>query len=197
MTFGLFIRRYWRIPLVAVLAAVLAFGASFAEKPTYKASTRLLLVEGSSNLLNSSGQSVNNPYGIDDATSAETLSETQAGLASSRAVATIVVNDLHLAAPKPVKHGAIHKVLSAAASMYAHVKAWLTEGFYKVPAPREEAIQSTEAAIVASDLAPSGGADTGQTDSYILGARRGKRKYRELVASADRSPTPRQRPSSR
>ena len=76
MTFHVFIRRYWRIPLVALLAAVLAFGASYVEKPTYIASTRLLLVEPSTSLLNSSGQPANNPFGVDDATSAVTLSET-------------------------------------------------------------------------------------------------------------------------
>ena len=41
-------------------------------------------------------------------------------------------------------------------------------GFYKTPERREKAIQTTESAISASDLAPSGGADTGQADSYIL-----------------------------
>jgi uncharacterized protein involved in exopolysaccharide biosynthesis len=168
MTLGLFLRRYWRIPLVAVLAAVLAFGASFVEKPSYRASTRLLLVEGSTSLLTSSGQVASSPYGVDSATSAQTLSETQAGLASSRAVATIVVDKLHLDAPKPAKHGVIHSIEGAAASMYAHLKAFLTAGFYKVPPRREAAIQATEASIVATDLAPSGGPDTGQTDSYIL-----------------------------
>jgi uncharacterized protein involved in exopolysaccharide biosynthesis len=168
VTFNLFLKRYWRIPLVAVLAALLAFGASFAEKPSYKATSRLLIVEGNSNVLNSSGNSVSGLTGVDDSTSAEALSETYAGLASSREVATIVVNKLNLAAPKKTSNGPIHFLEGALATTYAHVKAWVTFGFYKSPPRREKAIQTTEAAITATDLAPAGGADTGQTDSYVL-----------------------------
>lgn len=168
MTTQLSINRYWRIPTVALIAAVLAFGASYIEKPAYVATARILMVEGSASLLNGSGQPVSNPLGVDGATSAQTLSETQAGLASSRAVATIVVDALHLAAPKPAKHGILHSIVAAAAGAYAHVKAWLTHGFYTVPNHREQVIQATEAAIVVSDLAPSGGPDTGQSDSYVL-----------------------------
>jgi uncharacterized protein involved in exopolysaccharide biosynthesis len=168
VTFNLFLKRYWRIPLVAVLAALLAFGASFAEKPSYKSTSRLMIVEGNSNVLNSSGNSTTGLTGVDDSTSAEALSETYAGLASSRQVATIVVNKLNLAAPKASSHGPIHWLEGALATTYAHTKAWVTFGFYKTPPRREKAIQTTEAAIKAADLAPAGGADTGQTDSYVI-----------------------------
>lgn len=168
MTFNLFLKRYWRIPLVALLAALLAFGGSFVEKSSYKATTRLLMVEGAANVLNSSGQPVNGLTGVDDSTSAQALSETQAGLASSRAVATIVVNKLNLAAPTKPSHGIIHAIGGGLASAIAHAKAWLTVGSYKTTPRREKAIQTTESAITASDLAPAGGADTGQTDSYVL-----------------------------
>jgi uncharacterized protein involved in exopolysaccharide biosynthesis len=56
----------------------------------------------------------------------------------------------------------------ALATTYAHVKAWVTVGFFRTQPLREKTIQSTEAAITATDLAPSGGNNTGQTDSYVL-----------------------------
>jgi len=170
VTFKLFLKRYWRIPLVAVLASLLAFAASFAMKPSYTSTTRLLIVEGSTTLLNSSGQPISSQSGsIVDSGMAQTLAETQAGLASSREVATMVVDKLHLDAPKPPQHGVIHWLEGAAASTYAHLKGWVTAGFYKTAPRREKAIQTTESAITGSDLAPSGGStNTGQPDSYIL-----------------------------
>ncbi len=44
----------------------------------------------------------------------------------------------------------------------------MTAGFYRSPPPREKAIQTTEKAIVASDVAPAGGPETGQANSFIL-----------------------------
>jgi uncharacterized protein involved in exopolysaccharide biosynthesis len=153
---------------VALLAALLAFCASFVEKPAYKATSRMLVVEGSTPLLNSSGQPTNDQTGVDGATSAQTIVETLGGLASSRQVATMVVDKLDLDAPQPPVHGPVHWLEYAAASTYAHVKAWVKSGFYKTPAPREKAIQGVEAAITVNDLAPTGGPDTGQADSYVL-----------------------------
>ena len=43
VTLRLFFRRYWRIFLVALLGALVAFGASFAVTPTYTSSTRMLI----------------------------------------------------------------------------------------------------------------------------------------------------------
>jgi uncharacterized protein involved in exopolysaccharide biosynthesis len=168
VTLRLFLKRYWRIPLVALLGALVAFGASFAVSPSYTASTRMLIQSRSTTLLDSTGQPISQQPGVNDVDLAKTLSETQAGLASSREVATMVVDQLHLDAPKPAKHGPIHWLEGAAASSYVHLKAWVTAGFFKQADRREKAIQTTEAAITASDLAPSGGADTGQADSYIL-----------------------------
>jgi uncharacterized protein involved in exopolysaccharide biosynthesis len=162
--------RYWRIPVVALLAGVLAFVASFAESKVYTSQTRLLIVEGSTTLLNSSGQPISNGGGstLNASALAQTLAETQAGLASSREVATMVVDELHLDRPQPSKSGPIHSLEHAAASAYAHLKGWLTSGSYVSLPPREKAIQNAEKNITASDLAPTGGPDTGQADSFIL-----------------------------
>lgn len=167
MTSTSFLGRYWRVPVVALLAAVLAFGASFGMKKSYTSNTRMLIVEGSTTLLSSSGQPISSQPGVNSPALAQTLAQTQAGLASSRQVATIVVDKLHLDRPKP-KHGIIHAVENAASSILGHLKGWVMSGTYSTLPPREKAIQSTEKAVVASDLAPTTGPDTGQTDSYIL-----------------------------
>ncbi len=168
MTIRLFFRRYWRIFLVALLGALVAFGASFAVTPTYVSSSRMLIQARTVTMLSGTGTPLQNQTGLNEIDAAKTLSQTEAGLASSREVATMVVDQLHLDAPKPAKHGPIHLLEAAAASTYAHVRAWITSGFYKTPQRREKAIQTTEAAIKGSDLAPSGGADTGQPDSYVM-----------------------------
>jgi len=46
VTTSLFLRRYWRVALVAVLGALIAFGGSFMNEPTYASSTRLLSAGG-------------------------------------------------------------------------------------------------------------------------------------------------------
>jgi uncharacterized protein involved in exopolysaccharide biosynthesis len=168
VTLRLFFRRYWRIFLVALLGALVAFGASFAVTPSYTSGTRVLIQARSSSIISSTGTPIQNQPGVNDVDPAKTLSQTMAGLVSSRAVAVMVVDQLHLDAPKKAQHGPIHWLEGAAASTYAHVRAWITAGFYKQMDRREKAIQSTESGVKGSDLAPTGGADTGQPDSYIL-----------------------------
>jgi uncharacterized protein involved in exopolysaccharide biosynthesis len=168
MTFSLFLRRYWRIPVLALLTALLAFGASFAEKASYTSTTRLLILDGSTTLLNSTGQPLSSQSAVNESAMAQTLSETQAGLVSSREVATMVVDQLHLDRPSSNTGGPIHWLEGFAASTYAHVRAWITAGFYRSTPRREKAIQTAEANITGSDVAPTGGPDTGQADSFIL-----------------------------
>lgn len=170
MTFSNLKSQYWRIPVVAILAALLAFGISFAVKPTYTSTARLLIVEGSTTLLNGQGQQLGSQPGSNIVTGslAQALAETDGGLASSREVATMVVDKLHLTQPKHASHGIIHALEGALATTYAHIRAWITAGFYRNQAPREKAIQNTEKAITGADLAPNGGPDTGQADSFIL-----------------------------
>jgi uncharacterized protein involved in exopolysaccharide biosynthesis len=168
VTLRLFFKRYWRIFLVALLGALVAFGASFAVSPSYQSRTRMLIQARSTSLLDSNGQPISAQPGVNDVDAAKTLSQTEAGLVSSRQIAVMVVDQLHLDAPKKAQHGPIHWLEGAAASTYAHVRAWITSGFYKSPTAREKAIQTTQSGIQGSDVAPAGGADTGQPDSYIM-----------------------------
>jgi uncharacterized protein involved in exopolysaccharide biosynthesis len=178
VTFSLFIKRYWRIGIAAVLAAMLAFLASFAVGPKYVSTSRMLLVEDSTTSLSSTGQSIGNEAGTPGASGlagalnapglAQTLSETQAGLVSSRQVATMIVNQLHLDKAQPSSGGPIHLLVHGLGSVYHHIKALVTYGTYVTLPAKEQAIQTVQSSVGAIDLAPAGGPDTGQADSFIL-----------------------------
>ncbi len=147
----------------------MAFVASFAVSAKYTSMTRMLLVEGSATSLSSTGQPIGNDSSALAASGlAQTLSETQAGLVNSREAAVMIVNQLHLAKPQPSKGGPIHDVTHGVASLYSHAKAWLTYGKYTTLSARENAIQGVQSSVSAIDLAPAGGPDTGQADSFIL-----------------------------
>ncbi len=49
-------RPYWRIPVLALLSALLAFGGSFLVTPQYTATTRLLIHGRDATFLNSTGR---------------------------------------------------------------------------------------------------------------------------------------------
>jgi len=165
----LFTERYWRIGVAAVLAGTFAFIASFAVAPKYVSTVRMLLVENSTTSLSSTGQPISDNTAVVDVSGlAQTLSETQAGLVSSREVATMIVNQLHLDTAQPPKGGPIQDVTHALESVYHHMKAWFTYGTYVTLPTREQAIQSVQSSVAAIDLAPAGGPDTGQADSFTL-----------------------------
>lgn len=175
MTTRTFLRQYWRIPLIAFLGALIAFAGSFVLQETYASSTRLLIRGRSTTFLTSSGQDLSQQPGVIDSSLAKTLSETQAGVATSREVATMVVDRLHLDAPKPEKSGPVAWSVGAFATTYKCGRAYLTYGVCKDPDPREKAIQDVQAGIVAGQLGAATGADAGQPGSYVM----------ELVGSGD------------
>ena len=90
------LHRYWRIPVVGLLAAVLAFTASFLVTPTYESSTRLLVHGRDATFLSSTGQNLTAQPGVIDASLSSALLSTYAGIATSRTVATSVVDELQL-----------------------------------------------------------------------------------------------------
>jgi len=168
VTTTLFLRRYWRIGLVALLGALIAFGGSYMNEPTYASSTRLLIRGRDATSLTHTGQDLSRQPGVIDASLSKTLAETQAGIATSREVATMVVDKLHLDAPKEEKTGPIAWAAKAAAVGYGCGKALVTHGFCKDPEPREKAIQGVQEGILAGQLGSTSGEGAGQPGSYIL-----------------------------
>ncbi|MGZ4692560.1 MAG: Wzz/FepE/Etk N-terminal domain-containing protein [Acidimicrobiales bacterium] len=167
MTTKLFFKRYWRVPVVALLGALIAFGGSFMLEETYTSTTRVLIRGLDANLTTTPGAPVA-PTGQVDATGARSFAETQAGLASSREVAERVVDQLGLDQPKPDSGGPIHTLAKGAAWTYAHARAILTFGFYKEAERREKAIGTVQGAVSAHQLGTTSGGATGQPASYVL-----------------------------
>lgn len=168
MTTSQFLARYWRIPVVAMLGALIAFAGSFVTDPTYASSTRLLIHGRDATFLTSDAQDLSDQPGVVDASMAKTLAETQAGVVTSREVATIVVDKLDLDAPAPESSGFVSSVTGALGNAYRCGKAFLTHGFCDDPAPREAAIQGVQEGLTAGQLGVASGEDAGKPGSYVL-----------------------------
>jgi uncharacterized protein involved in exopolysaccharide biosynthesis len=161
-------RRHWRIPLVAVLGALIAFGGSFVLEETYASSTRLLIRGRESRFLTTTGQDLSTQPGVVDASLSKALAETYAGIATSRGVAVGVVDRLHLDAPRPERSGPIAAVTSALAWTYRCGRAYATHGFCADTSVREQAILDVQEGTVAAQLGSTSGESAGQPGSYIL-----------------------------
>jgi uncharacterized protein involved in exopolysaccharide biosynthesis len=163
-----FIRRYWRVPVVALLGALIAFGGSFLLQETYASSTRILIRGRDTTFLTTSGQPISSQTGVIDTGMAKSLAETYAGTATSREVATMVVDELGLDQPKPEETGPVAWMANAVATTYKCGRAFITYGFCADPEPREKAIQGVQEGLLAAQLGPETGAAAGQANSYIV-----------------------------
>jgi len=161
------ISRYWRVPVVALLGGLIAFGGSFLSSEKYSSTTRLLIRGREATFLTTTGSDLSQQPGVIDSSLAKSLAETQAGIVTSREVATIVVDKLHLDQPKP-SGGLLTTVAHGAGTAYKCVKAFVSHGFCQDPEPREGAIQAVQAGVSANQLGATAGESSGQPNSYVL-----------------------------
>ncbi|MGB4745191.1 MAG: Wzz/FepE/Etk N-terminal domain-containing protein, partial [Candidatus Microthrix parvicella] len=94
------LKAYWRIPVIAVLGGLIAFGGSFVSAEKYTSTTRVLIRGREATFLTTTGVDLSDQPGVIDASMAKSLAETQSGIVTSREVATIVVDKLDLDMPK-------------------------------------------------------------------------------------------------
>ncbi|HEY5822515.1 MAG TPA: Wzz/FepE/Etk N-terminal domain-containing protein [Propionibacteriaceae bacterium] len=160
-------RRYWRIPLVALLAGALAFAASFVVGSTYESSTRLLVHGRDATFLTSTGQDLSAQPGVVDSSLSQALLSTYAGIATSRSVATDIVGELSLDT-QPASTSVYAPLTQAAAWAYRCGRAFLTSGFCAKVDPLEKAILEVQEGITAQPTGTNSGADAGQQASYVL-----------------------------
>lgn len=168
--------RHWRIVTVAAVGAILAFVGSFLVDPTYTSSTRLLIHGRDATFLSSTGQDLANQPGVIDSSLSQSLASTYAGIATSRAVAETVVEDLALD-DRPAKTGPIAMLAGAAAWVYRCGRAFITAGYCAPVDPYEKAVAEVQEGTSAMPLGSNAGASAGTTGSYVL-----------EVASSGRSP---------
>jgi uncharacterized protein involved in exopolysaccharide biosynthesis len=158
-------RRWWRIPVIGLLAAIVAFAGSYVVSPEYVSSTRLLLRGRDATFLTTTGQNLSKQPGVVDASLAKALAETQTALVSSRTVAEMVVEELNLDRPKPPATSLVGKARSAARNLYVRTRAILEHGFFRIPDGYTAAVDGVYSGLSATPL----------KDSYVI----------ELEATAD------------
>ena len=168
------LRRYWRIPVVGLLAAVLAFAASFVVSPTYESSTRLLVHGRDATFLSSTGEDLAAQPGVVDASLSQALLSTYAGIATGRSVATAVTDELDLDKQTP-STSPMALVSQALGWAYRCGRAFVTAGFCAPVEPREQAIRDVQEGITAQPVGTNAGSGSGQPGSYVL----------EVVAAGD------------
>ncbi len=153
------LRRWWPlVAVVAVLAAGLAFAASYLVTPTYSSATRVLVRARDARFLSSTGEDVASRPGVIDTVQPKSLNQTLAGLATSRAIAEQVVTELELDKPKPTDSGLVGQLRSTFKNGYQVVLAYLQYGYYAEPAPFEGAVERLRKSIIAAPI----------KDSYLL-----------------------------
>lgn len=161
------VRRYWRILVVAVVGGVLAFASSFVVAPTYESSTRLVIHGRDAGFMSGTGQTATDQPHITDSTLAKALADTYGSVATSRSLATAVVDDLGLD-EQADESGIVHFFSSGAAWLYRCGRAFITAGFCADVDPREAAIASVQEGTTALQLGTTAGATAGQPGSYVL-----------------------------
>jgi uncharacterized protein involved in exopolysaccharide biosynthesis len=157
---------YWKVPVVGLLAATLAFIGSFVLTPTYQSSAHLLVRARNATFLSGTGTSLTQTPAVLDSDLAKALSDTQGALASTDTVARMVVRDLAIDGLKPKPQGIVGTLRRYVGNTYRHTKAFLMYGGYKTPPPRQGAIQAVNRGISGAQV----------KDSFVL----------ELTAKADR-----------
>lgn len=160
-------RRHWRIAVVGVLGALLAFAGSFLVDPTFTASTRLLIHGRSATFMTSTGDDLSNQPGIVDASLSQSLASTYAGIATSRATAVSVVDQLSLDR-RPPRAGLIDWVAGGLAWVYRCTKAVVTAGYCADIDPYQQAVTEVMEGTSAEPLGTNAGSSAGTTGSYVL-----------------------------
>jgi uncharacterized protein involved in exopolysaccharide biosynthesis len=171
------LRKWWRIPAVAVLAAVLGFGTSYIFPPSYQAGTRLLVRVNDTTLLSSDGTTPGSggPAVIDQTGLARSVAQTQSGLLTNGVVATMVVRKLRLDQIEEEK-SLIDPLKVAVRNTIAYTYGYVIRGTYVKLSKFDRAVQDVQEGLAATQL----------EDSYMISlvARGTSREQAALVTDA-------------
>ena len=178
------LRRYWRIPLVALLAAVLAFLASYVVYPSYESTTRLLVHGRDATFLTSTGEDLTSQPGVVDASLSQALLATYAGIATSRSVAEGVVDELKID-QQPDATGPYAAVAQGLAWAYRCGRAFITAGFCAPVDQHEKAVLDVQEGTSAEPTGTNAGGSAGTQASYVLEVRSSGRNPAEAKAVTD------------
>jgi uncharacterized protein involved in exopolysaccharide biosynthesis len=153
-----FFRRFWRLPVIGLLAGLLAFGGSFLLSAQYQSSTQILLRGRDTTFLTGTGEALRDQPLINDNTLATALAATQGALVSSRNIARTVVDQLDLDEKDAVSPDFVSRSRAAIRGAVARLTAFLRYGFYDEPDPYDAAVEEVYEGLRAEQVA----------DSYII-----------------------------
>jgi uncharacterized protein involved in exopolysaccharide biosynthesis len=145
-------RDYWRVAVIGLLAAMIAFLGSFIVPATYGASTRILIRAKDTTVLNSNGTPLGQQPGVVDSQLSSVLSDTQSALVSNRAVAERVVDELKLDKMTDNSDGIVATARRAFADAYKRTRAIVTHGFYKEADKRTAKIDMVQGGLGAKQV---------------------------------------------
>lgn len=145
---------YWKVLVIGIVGAFLAYATSFLFAASYEAQTSLLIRStAQANLSTASG--VNAPTPVVNGTDlSKALTDTQSALLNTTTVAADVVQQLHLAQHPIPSGGVLHKVKQAFKDLYDLFR------YGKVP---HEPLYQAEVANIYNSLS-----STEVTNSYVL-----------------------------
>jgi uncharacterized protein involved in exopolysaccharide biosynthesis len=154
------LRRYWRVPVVALLAALLGFMVSYVFPPTYQANTKLLVRVNDTTLLSSRGTTpgLGQPQVIDQTGLAKAVAQTQGALLTNNVVATSVVRKLRLDEVKDDSGSVVGALKGALRTTLAYTYGYVVHGTYKKLAPFPQAVKDVQDGLSATQL----------DDSYMI-----------------------------
>lgn len=102
-------RGYWKVLVVAVAAAIVAYAVSFFFSTTYESQTKLLVRSNSQSILSNANGTSSAPV-VNGTDLSKALSDTQSALLATNTVAQDVVAKLQLDKHPPPSGGFFHKI---------------------------------------------------------------------------------------
>jgi uncharacterized protein involved in exopolysaccharide biosynthesis len=149
------LRSFW-LPIIVsgLLAAGIAYAASYAFSTRYTATTSLLIRGRDGRVLSSTGQSLVGQMAA-DASWAKTLVQTYGTLIQSRPIAEQVVRELHLDQPRPPETSQWKIYRSQIKHLYQVGLAYVKYGFYVEPPAFEGAVDSVQQNLSAAPVKDS------------------------------------------
>ncbi|HLI43120.1 MAG TPA: Wzz/FepE/Etk N-terminal domain-containing protein [Acidimicrobiales bacterium] len=163
---------YWKVPVIAIVAALLAYAISFFFSATYEAQTSLLIRSASQSNL-STVSTAGSPSPVVNGTDlASALTDTQSALLNTTTVAADVVHSLHLMKHPVPSGGFFHKIKQGLKDL------WDLFRYGKVP---HEPLYQAEVANVYNSISSNE-----VTSSYVLqlDAKAGNPKLAAAIANA-------------
>ena len=148
------LRAWWRVPVVALFAGILAFLGSFVIPASYQSSTRVLVRGRDATILSSTGTDLGSQPGIVDSTLATSLTSTQIAVLGTHDVAERIVTRLKLD-QRPDETGGLHDIKVVVAGIIKRGRAYVSHGMYREPTKRDQALEDISTGLSASAVSDS------------------------------------------